>query len=89
VGSTGVLVVIVVIALSKGLVVTVVANSILIVVVGTVHLLGVLSSICHPEIRKTPPPYTPHRPRILSIIPPIAAANYRLIVVSYNQTATT
>jgi hypothetical protein len=28
-----------------------------------------------PRTKKTPPPYTPPRPRILSIIPPIAAAN--------------
>jgi hypothetical protein len=33
-------------------------------------------------MRKTPPPYTPPRPRILSIIPPITAADYRLIVAS-------
>ncbi len=39
-------------------------------------------SIRRPEIRKTPPPYTPPWPRILSIIPPIAAANYWLIVAS-------
>jgi hypothetical protein len=40
------------------------------------------SSIHHPKIRKTSPPYTPPRLRILSIIPPIAAANYPLIVAS-------
>jgi hypothetical protein len=39
-------------------------------------------SIRRPKIRKTPPPYSPPRMRILSIISPIAAANYRLIVAS-------
>ncbi len=39
-------------------------------------------SICLPKIRKISPPYTPPRPRILSIIPPIAVANYWLIVAS-------
>jgi hypothetical protein len=34
-------------------------------------------------------PYTPPWPQILSIIHNIAAASYRLIVVSYNQTAAT
>ena len=43
-------------------------------------------SICRPKIRKMPPPYTPPQPRILFIIPPIAATNYWLIVVSYVQT---
>jgi hypothetical protein len=37
---------------------------------------------------KKHPPHTPH-PGILSIIHHIAAANYWLIVVSYNQTAAT
>jgi hypothetical protein len=58
-----------------------VAHIILILVVRNVHLLH---SIHRSEIRKTPPPYTPSRLGILSIIHPIAATNYWLIVVSYN-----
>jgi hypothetical protein len=46
-------------------------------------------SICHPERRNTPPLYTPPWHHIPSIILPIAAANYWLIVVSYKQTAAT
>jgi hypothetical protein len=42
--------------------------------------------IRRPEIRKTFPLYTPPLPHILFIIPPIAATNYLLIVVSYDQT---
>jgi hypothetical protein len=42
-----------------------------------------------PKYEKTPPQYTPPWPRILSIIPPFAAADYWLIVVSYHPTAAT
>jgi hypothetical protein len=44
-----VLVVVIVVALSKALVVAIVAKSILIVIIGDVHLLGVFHSICRPK----------------------------------------
>ncbi len=81
-GGAGVLIVAIVVSLSKGLVVAVTANGILILVGGNVHLLVILHSICHPKIPKTPPPYTPPQQHILSIIHPIDTANYLLSVVS-------
>ncbi len=42
-----------------------------------------------PRNQKNTPPYTPPWLCILFIISPIAASDYRLIVVSYNQTAAT